>query len=72
MGTAAVLVQQLFGGLLALVCAGGVVGNGAGGQVIGIGGNFITIVKASATTANACTYSSIVYASTLYTYLGTS
>ena len=38
MGTAAVLVQQLFGGILALVCAGGVVANGAGGQIRGVGG----------------------------------
>ena len=38
MGTAAVIVQQLFGGILALVCAGGVVANGAGGQIRGVRG----------------------------------
>ena len=40
MGTAAVIVQQLFGGILALVCVGRIVGNETVGQVIGIGGDF--------------------------------
>ena len=40
MGTAAVIVQQLFGGFLALVCAGGIIANGTGGQAVSIGDNF--------------------------------
>ena len=40
MGTAAVLVQQLFGGSGSLIRFGIVVGNETIGQVIGIGGDF--------------------------------
>ena len=40
MGTAAVIVQQLFGGSGSLIRFGIVVGNETVGQVIGIGGDF--------------------------------
>ena len=52
MGTAAVIVQQLFGGSGSLIRIGIVVGNETVGQVIGTGGDF-TVSRITA--ANACT-----------------